>query len=310
MADFFPTEEDEIINWDGENTDFLLKLNAHGIFPAPEENAEDFRRRLLKEYAYTRKIHKAQQNHQDKITLWENADGTNKIEVKSEAAISRDLFEPAFETTRELYDFAIDYVPGFYLFEKVGLLWGGCSIYDDETEMKIFLLRPAFKNKKRFLIYDRTELIAHELCHCARQVMHDHAIEEYFAYQTSCSRLRKYIGNCFIRECDALLFLFPALLLPIAQVIKNFVWMPLPILPFWLLLAGVLGFFLIRNQKCRNIIAKARRKLKNMSDRPDAILFRSTLDELKLLNTSFETYFNSLSPLRQKIIKEYLTGGR
>ena len=77
-------------------------------------------------------------------------------------------------------DFAIDYVPGFYLFEKVGLLWGGCSIYDDETEMKVFLLRPAFKNKKRFLIYDRTELIAHELCHCARQVLHDHAIEEFF----------------------------------------------------------------------------------------------------------------------------------
>lgn len=306
MADFFPATKDEIVEWDGENADFLLKLNEHGIFPAPEENPEDFRLRLLKEYDYTGKISNFMQSSADKIILWENSDKTDKIEVRKDALIARELFEPSMDITRKLYGFAIDYVPGFYLFEKVGLLWGGCSIYDDETEMKVFLLRPAFKNKKRFLIYGRTELIAHELCHCARQVLKDHAIEEYFAYQTSGSYLRKYIGNCFIKESDALLFLLPALLLPTAQAIKSFFWNPLPILPFWLFLIGVLGFFLIRNQKCRNTVSKARKNLQKISDFPDAILFRSTLNELKKINSSFDEYYNSLSPLRQKIIKKYL----
>lgn len=306
MTDFFPASRDEILNWDGEDAEFLFKLNSHGIFPAPLENAEDFRQRLLKEYAYVQKISDEAVQKNSKIILWQTPDGSDKIEVRSDAVIERELFEPAFEITRNLYDFAIDYVPGFYLFEKVGLLWGGCSIYDDETEMKVFLLRPAFRNKKRFLIYDRTELIAHELCHCARQVIHDHDIEEYFAYQTSRSLLRKYIGNCFTKEFDALLFLLPALLLPIAQTVKSFVWTPLPLLPFWGFLGGVLGFFLFRNQKCRNTINKARKNLQKISGNPEAVLFRSTLGELKKLNVSFDEYFNSLSPMRKKIIGKYL----
>ena len=306
MTDFFPASRDEILNWDGEDAEFLFKLNSHGIFPAPLENAEDFRQRLLKEYAYVQKISDEAVKKNSKIILWQTSNGSDKIEVRSDAVIDRELFEPAFEITRNLYDFAIDYVPGFYLFEKVGLLWGGCSIYDDETEMKVFLLRPAFKNKKRFLIYDRTELIAHELCHCARQVLHDHAIEEFFAYQTSRSILRRYIGNCFIRETDAMLFLLPSILLLIAQLIKNFLFSSLPIFPFWLFLAIIMLYFLVRNQRSRNMIAKARKNLQSISSNPEAVLFRSTLAEIKIIGKSFDGYFNALSPMRKIIISKYL----
>lgn len=302
MCEFFPVSSNELKNESFENADFLLKLDSHGLFPAPGENTEDFRARLLKEYAFAEKI----SAQSERITLWESADGKDKLEVGNSDRIDNELFAPAWEMTQKMYGFAVDYVPGFYLFDKVGLLWGGCSLYDDETEMKVFLLRPAFKNKKRFLIYDRTELIAHELCHCARQVLHDHAIEEFFAYQTSRSILRRYIGNCFIRETDAMLFLLPSILLLIAQLIKNFLFSSLPIFPFWLFLAIIMLYFLVRNQRSRNMIAKARKNLQNISSNPEAVLFRSTLAEIKIIGKSFDGYFNALSPMRKIIISKYL----
>ena len=303
MCEFFPVSRYELENESFENTDFLLKLDSHGLFPAPGENAEDFRARLLKEYTFTEKT--AAQS--DRITLWESRDSKDKLTVRNSDRIDKELFAPAWEMTQEMYGFAVDYVPGFYLFDKVGLLWGGCSLYDDETEMKVFLLRPAFKNKKRFLIYDRTELIAHELCHCARQVLHDHAIEEFFAYQTSKSVLRRYIGNCFIKETDALLFLLPSILLLLAQSVKNFLFASLPIFPFWLFLAIIMLYFFIRNQHSRSIITKARKNLQNISSKPEAILFRSTLAEAKIIGKSFDEYFNALSPIRKTVISKYLT---
>lgn len=302
MCDFFPVEREKLENQNFCNEEFLLMLNSHGIFPAPAESEEDFRQRLLLEYDYAASVN----SQTGKILLWQSPDGKDKIEVRENDRIDGELFVPAWELTRKLYGFAVDYVPGFYLFEKVGLLWGGCSIYDDETQMKIFLLRPAFKNKKRFLIYGRTELIAHELCHCARQVLHDHDVEEYFAYQTAKSPLRRYIGNCFSREFDALLFLLPSLLLPCAQAVKSFVWHALPIFPFWLFLAAVIGYFLIRNQRSRNTIAKARKVLAPIASNPEAILFRSTLAEMKIIGRSFDEYFAQLSPMRQIIVKSYL----
>lgn len=302
MCDFFPTQRKIIEQQDLTDKDFLLMLNSHGIFPAPSEGEEEFRKRILQEYDYTENIN----SQKDRIILWQSSNGKDKLEADEKNRIDRELFAPAYELTRKLYGFAADYVQGFYLFEKVGLLWGGCSIYDDETQMKVFLLRPAFKKKNRFLIYDRTELIAHEQCHCARQILHDHAIEEYFAYQTAKSPLRRYIGNCFIKESDALLFLLPALLLPAAQVIKNFIWHPLPILPFWIFPAAMISYFLIRNQKSRNIIKKARKKLLTLASNPDAILFRSTLAELKILGNSFDEYYSQLSPMRKIIINAYL----
>ena len=302
MCDFFPVSRNEICEWNGENADFLLKLDAHGIFPSAAENAEDFRTRLLIEYDYVQKIKIDSEKNSDTIILWQSADAKDKLEVRKKDNIDKNLFAPAYELTRELYDFAIDYIPGFYLFDKVGLLWGGCSIYDDETQMKVFLLRPVFKNKKRFLIYSRDELIAHELCHCARQVLHDHQIEEYFAYQTAISPLRRYIGNCFIKSSDAILFLLPALLLPIAQIIKNYFFTALPILPFWLLILCTVGYFLLRNQYSRSIIAKASRNLAEITSKPSAVLFRSEFSELKVLSKSFEKYYSNLSPMRKIII--------
>ena len=87
MTDFFPASRDEILNWDGEDAEFLFKLNSHGIFPAPLENAEDFRQRLLKEYAYVQKISDEAVQKNSKIILWQTSNGSDKIEVRSDAVI-------------------------------------------------------------------------------------------------------------------------------------------------------------------------------------------------------------------------------
>ena len=70
------------------------------------------------------------------------------IRVTQSDLIGKDIMREATKKTRELYDFEIDYLPGFFLNKDIGLLWGGCSIYDEQTYQRIFLIRKNFKKQK------------------------------------------------------------------------------------------------------------------------------------------------------------------
>ena len=108
-------------------------------------------------------------------------------------------------------------------------------------------------------------------------------LEEYFAYQTSKSPIRRYLGNCFIRDIDALFFVLPMMLLPVIEILKAFCFPQLPTYPFWILALLYPAYLLIRNAHSRRIVNKARTALKSCNVRQlEAVLFRSTLAELKL----------------------------
>ena len=213
-----------------------------------------------------------------------SADALEGLTVKSEDAIPAEFYDAPAEMTRKLYGFEVRHVPGFFLSRKVGLLWGGCLIGDPDLNFSLFLLRGTFRNRKKWLFYSRDELLAHELCHSARQSLGETTLEEFFAYQTSPSRLRRNLGNCFIRDRDAVLFVLPSLLLLLAELARNFLFPAFPAWIFWILALVYPIYLLIRNQISLNLVKRAKKALIRCGvQEPFAVMFRCTREELRTI---------------------------
>lgn len=258
-----------------ENLEELALFDAAG-FPARNgESPEDLRNRVKStldiQAAFLNKL-----AEDGKATVFD------EIELFHQDLIPEELTSEVEELTDNLYGFKVKHVAGFFLSGTVGLLWGGCLIGDPDTNFSVFLLRNGFKNKKRWLFYNRTELMAHELCHSVRQVLEEHTLEEYFAYQTSPSALRRYLGNCFIRELDAILFIIPALLLFVAELLHTLVWPNMHMIYFWILALLYPCYLFIRNAKARRCVKKAAKNLQLIGlSNVNAVLFRCTRTELE-----------------------------
>lgn len=251
-------------------------LDSAGFIPGPGETAEEFLTRVDN-------IREAHRKFEETLAESGSAEVFGFAEVSSADRIDDALLDCAADKTRELYGFSVRHVPGFYLTRAVGLLWGGCMLYDPDENLSVFLLRDAFKKHRKFLNYTRDELLAHELCHCARQSIPEMTLEEYFAYQTSSSALRRWFGNCFISDKDALFFLLPMLLLPAAAVVQGWLLPWLPLWIFWLFAAAYPAYLLLRNHRAHRVVKNAFEALtghgvKNVN----AVLFRSTREELEL----------------------------
>ena len=200
--------------------------------------------------------------------------------VDSHSEIPAEILDEAAETTRNAYGFEIRWVPGFFPVKGLGLLWGGCSIGSYEDIPALFIIRRSFEKKRRFFIYSREELTSHELCHVARSPLNDMPYEEHFAYAISHSALRRYSGNCFKSEKDALFFLLPVFLLLAVQILRTFYRPDIPALPFWILAFVWPVWLLIANARARKRYFRAESALRPYTDRPQAVLFRCVSDEI------------------------------
>ena len=253
----------------------LLRLDRAGFVPAPGMSREEF-------VSNAEKILETHRQFDENLCAAGKADIFGAATVTPDERIEAELIKEVAETTGKLYGFEVFHVPGFYLSRAVGLLWGGCMLGDRDEYFSVMLLRNAFKKHRRFLNYTRDELLAHELCHSVRQSLNEISLEEYFAYQTSASPVRRYLGNCFIRDIDALLFVIPMMLLPAAELLRALVYPALPVWPFWLIALIYPAFLLIRNAFSRRIVSNARKALVSCKvNQVEAVLFRSTLGELK-----------------------------
>ena len=267
-------------------------LDAAGIIPGRNESAEDFFSRAQRSFDVQRQLANA-------LLTEGGATVFDEIKITRELRADPAILEEAGVVTENLYGFKVQHVPGFFLSGSVGLLWGGCLIGDPDLDLSLFFLRDSFKERKKWLFYDRTELAAHELCHSARTAINEVMLEEYFAYRTSSSPLRRYLGNCFIRDYDALLFVIPALFLPVAQFLQMAVFPRLWVFPFWILALIYPVYLLIRNQKARNLVNRARKVLKKCEvEMVEAVLFRCTPPELEDISRldnrrQLEEYVNS-----------------
>lgn len=265
-----------------------VELDGAGFLPRRGESAEQFFRRVETILGIHREF-EAELAAAGEV-------GVYGLQLRSQDRIPDEIIGEAEEVTDQLYSFRTRHVPGFFLSRDVGLLWGGCMICDPDQPLSVFLIRGAFRKRQRWLFYNRRELLAHELCHSMRQSLEEITLEEYFAYQTSPSRLRRYLGNCFIREYDAIWFVIPALLLLLAQVAQSF-WLPgLPVWPFWPVALAYPAFLLIRNGISRRLVKRAAKKLAAFGvEKPSAVLFRLDRGEIRRIGAmerpgEFEQY--------------------
>lgn len=265
-----------------------VELDGAGFLPRRGESAEQFFRRVETILGIHREF-EAELAAAGEV-------GVYGLQLRSQDRIPDEIIGEAEEVTDRLYSFRTRHVPGFFLSRDVGLLWGGCMICDPDHPLSVFLIRGAFRKRQRWLFYNRRELLAHELCHSMRQSLEEITLEEYFAYQTSPSRLRRYLGNCFIREYDAIWFVIPALLLLLAQVAQSF-WLPgLPVWPFWPVALAYPVFLLIRNGISRRLVKRAAKKLVAFGvEKPSAVLFRLDRGEIRRIGAmerpgEFEQY--------------------
>ena len=265
-----------------------VELDGAGFLPRRGESAEQFFRRVETILGIHREF-EAELAAAGEV-------GVYGLQLRSQDRIPDEIIGEAEEVTDRLYSFRTRHVPGFFLSRDVGLLWGGCMICDPDHPLSVFLIRGAFRKRQRWLFYNRRELLAHELCHSMRQSLEEITLEEYFAYQTSPSRLRRYLGNCFIREYDAIWFVIPALLLLLAQVAQSF-WLPgLPVWPFWPVALAYPAFLLIRNGISRRLVTRAAKKLAAFGvEKPSAVLFRLDRGEIRRIGAmerpgEFEQY--------------------
>ncbi|MDD5698033.1 MAG: hypothetical protein PHH77_05405 [Victivallaceae bacterium] len=256
----------------------LADLDSSGFLVGGREDFEKFRRRLLNLNDALAALEEKLAQGEDEVELFEG------VMVRCDQRIPVGIIAEAGDVTEKCYRFSISWVPGFFLSRDLGWFWGGCAISDSQRTVTVFLIRSSFRNRRKWFIYDRRELLAHELCHAARNVINDNTFEEFFAYQTAPSRLRRYMGNCFIHKYDAVLFLSPALILLAAQMVKTCGDFAYPIWPFWLFALAYPAYLLLRNNIARVTFFRACSKLLafGFPDAP-AILFRCSQEEIKEL---------------------------
>ena len=266
------------VDWDDPNAPY--ELDSHGLLAAPGETLESFSARI-DELLRTRARFDLRAEGQADSGQIEAEVG---FKVGAVEPMDAAIIAEAGDKTEKLFGFRADWVPAFFPTRGLGLLWGGCTVIT-ESGFPVFFLRRGFRNKPKWFIYRRNELLAHELCHAVRGCLEDETYEEHFAYMTSASAFRRWSGNCFRREWDAIAFLIPLVLLIAVQIIVYSDVLKLPLWPFWIAAFAFPAFLIGRNIPERRIFFAARARLERGGfPNPDAALFRMTADEIRTIS--------------------------
>ena len=259
--------------------DFLLSLDNRGIFPAPGETQEQF-------MEYVRHLRDSYSVIYAALEKGKSLDAIVGFKIGEGIPITSEVLSEAEEENRNLFDFEINWVPAYFLNKGLGAIWGGCTVVTD-TDLALFFIRKDFKENERWFIYNRRELMAHELCHVARSRLNDPEFEEHFAYMTAGSRLRRFMGNCFRTEWDAFLFVIPVFILLFIQILNAVMTWRIPEFPFWILALSGPAFLIIRNLLTRRTYLRALANLKQGGvSNPRAVLFRCTREEIREIAAS------------------------
>ncbi len=162
----------------------LLELNSRGLIPGPMEEEAAFAQRV--EYCL---------------------DLSHHLQVPLNPEV---LAHPARDLSY-YYDVSIDWVPVIFSNARLTPWHGGCAWIFQENEASptgaLIQLRQRFHQHKRYLkIYDRDELLRHELVHVGRMVFEEPRFEEMLAYGTSSHWFRHWFGPLVQAPWESILF--------------------------------------------------------------------------------------------------------
>ncbi len=253
----------------------LLKLDKQGLIPGPNEPEDEFEKRA--EYCLTLKKN-LQEQLKDKIPF-------SPLELMNLPVKS------AFFQTERLYGIKPDWVPVFFSNAQLPFWHGGCAwifrLDENSPVSGLLQLRKHFYTSEKYLsFYHRDEILAHEFSHIGRMCFNEPKFEEFLAYQSSQSPLRRWFGPIVQSARESLLFI--AILLLIFLLDGFMLWfgdlfayyklMWLKLVP--LLLLGIGIFRLIaRNRQ----FSKCRKNLLKINSNPltvNSIIYRLTDKEI------------------------------
>lgn len=211
--------------------------------------------------------------------------------------------QEASSITLPLYGLHPQWVPILFANHKLAPWHGGCAwIFqmDESLPLGAFLqLRKPFLTTQRYLgLYDRNELVAHELCHVARMAFEEPIYEEHLAYRSSGPKWRRWLGPIIRNSVESMLF-FLALLFVFAGYLFALLvdptsWAYVPY--FYLLPASLALCALARLTLEHRALDATSRKLKD--------LVGNKADQMLLWLTDKE--INSFSRLSKEQIRAYL----
>jgi len=172
----------------------LLNLNHIGLIPGPGESMEAFSKRAA--YCQTLKDHLSAEL---KTTF--DADPNDNPEILKES------------NTRlsALFDISPAWIPIFFSNYKLPFWQGGCAwifqMTADSPTAALIQLRRTFQRATHYLgIYEREELLTHELAHTGRMAFNEPAFEEVFAYHSSHSSFRRWFGPILQSSVESVIF--------------------------------------------------------------------------------------------------------
>lgn len=170
----------------------LIHWNQRGVFPGPFESEESFLSRIA--------------------AIEKHAPPQNEISASD--------FQGAYHIVHSHYDCAPDWVHGFYSDANLPP-WQGAAAWFTDDAIPLIQLKTGFRKGSYLKFYQRDEVLAHELAHCARVNFHEPKFEEILAYRTAKNPLRRWFGPLFRHSWES--YLFAILLL--CPMIGNFLMM-------------------------------------------------------------------------------------
>jgi hypothetical protein len=256
----------------------LLELERRGFLMPPGQDSGRFVDRAREALRWAEGVRESLSTRGRAEVLGETFDAS--------AAIPRRVLEDGLRPAREAYRISPLWVPAFYSNRYLPWYVGGAMFFDPSAGpfRVCLILREGFRRSRRWLIYDRTEIISHELCHVARGAMNQTVFEEALAYRLSGSRLRRLAGGVFRGRWEAPAVLGGAALLAGTGVGEMFGLSPWLKLPAAVPLAGAVGALAWRAARDGRRLCRAAAALQPaFGDAAEAVLFRCTDREVRSL---------------------------
>lgn len=161
-----------------------------------------------------------------------------------------------------------------YKDEGLSLWEAGCLWYSDDLFCPPLLqLRAHFATKETlYFLYSKEEILAHEAIHAIRAPLKSKRFEEYFAYSTSKSTFRKFLGPLFSTPTEASFV-----------ILASFIFFASAFLTPLLSAFGALTLFsLFFARLARNwyLFFKCKKRLSALTKKPLALMLRLTDEEI------------------------------
>lgn len=255
----------------------LLKLNHQGLIPGPSESSEAFAARA--NYC---------------LSLNEHLSEELKTCLSGEVVNSSAFLKVGSDTVSLFYDFSPLWIPAFFSNYQLAPWHGGCAwifqVTEDSPTGALLQLRKAFYRSPKYLgIYQRDELIAHELSHVGRMAYQEPKFEEILAYYTSSSTFRRWLGPLIQSSYEsmifviilALIFFIDALLISFGHGEGYLMAMWMKLIPLGLVIFALIRLW--RRQRTFKMCLELLKACLHEEKKATAVIYRLKDDEIETL---------------------------